>query len=125
MPSEIIQIVTNSFTVFLALIAWVYNRELKKTDKNVSEVWLKLSAIDLENKNIKNNYISRFENLLDSQHASEIVILEGLSKLSYDIITKIDLNNKELKSEISASIDDKISSAISNCKLSELSRQNV
>lgn len=124
MANEIIQLVTGLFTILLGLAAWIYNRELKKTDKNVADITLMINDIYKENKNIKTNYITRFENLHDAQHESEIAILEGLSKISYDLLTKIDQNNKELKVEIFKSIDDKVGSAISLCKLGE-ARRNI
>lgn len=124
MANEIIQLVTGFFTILLGLAAWIYNRELKKTDKNVADITLMINDIYKENKNIKTNYITRFENLHDAQHGSEIAILEGLSKISYDLLTKIDQNNKELKVEIFKSIDDKVGSAISLCKLGE-ARRNI
>lgn len=118
-------IFTGLFAFVVGLIAWVYNKQLKTTEKGIDEIWNKVAELDNENKKIKNNYINRFEILHNSQHESEIAILEGLSKLSYDVITKIEQNNKELKIEMSRSVDQRIEGAINNCKLREIRSNNV
>lgn len=59
-------IFTGLFAFVVGLIAWVYNKQLKTTEKGIDEIWNKVAELDNENKKIKNNYINRFEILHNS-----------------------------------------------------------
>lgn len=120
MADRVFEIISTLITFIMGMFVWIYNRQVKLNDRNVDELKLKVDDVDRTNREIKDNYIKRFESLHDDQHKSEIAILEGLSKLSYDLLEKIEDNNKELKSELSEGISTKIESAINVCKLREL-----
>lgn len=122
MADKAFEIISTLVSLFLGFVVWVYNRDLKQNDKEIVDMKIRIEGVEKTNKEIKDNYILRFESLQQSQNDNTINILKALNQLSDKLTAKIEETNKEIKKDLAEKVSNEIASAIKSCRIQQLEK---